>query len=189
MHDIYDVIKNIEGIYENDTAFQVLKDFERVLDELDLYVYANWEDAELLSGPVIDRHWVTCSFMWPRNKMPDPMGGKRLVDYDCKIGYKKDYVIVPRKIKDPDDIRPGTKKGKLDRNPVWIVEIQMPKKLIVDIYTGYNEIESFETEPAVAANSPGSESQPADQSMVPPVAAPGGAVAAPSGSEPTGGVV
>jgi hypothetical protein len=65
----------------------------------------------------------------------------------------------------------------------------MPKKLIVDIYTGYNEIESFETEPAVAANSPGSESQPADQSMAPPVAAPGGAVAPAGSGEPTGGAV
>ena len=27
----------------------VLKDFERVLDELDLYVYKNWEDGELAS--------------------------------------------------------------------------------------------------------------------------------------------
>lgn len=189
MQDIYDVIKNIEGIYENDTAFQVLKDFERVLDELDLYVYANWEDGELVSGPVIDRHWVTCSFMWPRNKMPDPMGGKRLVDYDCKIGYKKDYIIVPRKIKDPDDIRPGTKKGKLDRNPVWVVEIQMPKKLIVDIYSGYSQMQDFETEPTVDANAPELESQPADMSAPPPVAAPGATIPPASGAEPTGGVV
>lgn len=189
MQDIYDVIKNIEGIYENDTAFQVLKDFERVLEELDLYVYANWEDGELVSGPVIDRHWVTCSFMWPRNKMPDPMGGKRLVDYDCKIGYKKDYIIVPRKIKDPDDIRPGTKKGKLDRNPVWVVEIQMPKKLIVDIYSGYSEMEQFETEPTVNANAPELESQPAD--MAPPAATPTAGTTVPpaGGAEPTGGVV
>jgi hypothetical protein len=189
MHDIYDVIKNIEGIYENDTAFQVLKDFERVLDELDLYVYANWEDGELMSGPVIDRHWVTCSFMWPRNKMPDPMGGKRLVDYDCKIGYKKDYIIVPRKIKDPDDVRPNTKKGKLDRNPVWIVEIQMPKKLILDIYTGYSELEKFETEPTINANAPESASQDADLSAPPATTAPGEPVAPAGGTEPTGGAV
>jgi hypothetical protein len=34
-------------MYESNTAFGVLKDFERVLDEFDLYVYANWEDGEL----------------------------------------------------------------------------------------------------------------------------------------------
>ena len=60
MEDIYDIVKNIEGIYDSNTSFQVLKDFERVLDELDLYVYDNWENGELAAGPKIDRHWVTC---------------------------------------------------------------------------------------------------------------------------------
>jgi len=148
MHDVLDIIKNVEMIYDSNTSFQVLKDFERVLDELDIYVYANWEDGEIASGPTISRHWVTCEFMWPRDKMPDPMGGKRLLDYDCKVSYEKSHVVEPRKIKKPDDIRPGTKKGKLDRHPIWIVKIQMPKKLIADIYSGYAEMINQTTEPA-----------------------------------------
>jgi len=147
MQDVMDVIKNVESMYDSNTAFNILKDFERVLDELDLYVYANWEDGELAMGPRIERHWVTCGFMWPRDKMPDPMGGKRLVDYDCKVSYKKDYLVVARKIQKPDDMRPGTKKGKLDREPVWIVEIQMPKKLIIDILGG-SKMEDYITDPA-----------------------------------------
>ena len=139
-------------IYNSNTSFQVLKDFERVLDDLDLYVYENWEDGELASGPNIERHWVTCSFMWPRDKMPDPMGGKRLVDYDCKVSYKKDELVVPRKIKSPDDMRPGTKKGKLDRMPIWVVEIQMPKKLISEIFTGWKENNIFDREAATDPN-------------------------------------
>jgi len=139
MHDVLDIIKNVETVYGSNTAFTVLKDFERVLDELDIYVYENWEDGELADGPKIERHWVTCAFMWPRDKMPDHMGGKRLLDYDCKVKFMKSHMIQPRKIRKPEDIRPGTKKGKLDKLPIWIVEIQMPKKLIVDIYTGYAE--------------------------------------------------
>ena len=137
MEDILDIIKNIEEIYDNNTSFQVLKDFERVLDELDLYVFKHWEEGELAAGPKIERHWVTCSFFWPRDRMPDPMGGKRLLDYDCTVKYKKTAILQPRKIRDPDDIRPGTKKGKRESKPIWIVEIQMPKKLIADIYSGY----------------------------------------------------
>ena len=94
MQDTLDLIKNVENIYNSDNAFQVLKDFERVLDELDLYVYENWKDGELLSGPNITRHWIACSFIWDRDQMPDPMGGKRLTDYDCKVSYKKDDMIV-----------------------------------------------------------------------------------------------
>ena len=161
MHDILDIINNIESIYDSNTSFQVLKDFERVLDELDIYVYKNWETGELADGPKIDRHWVTCSFMWPKDKMPDPMGGKRLLDYDCKVAYKKSSLVQPRKIRKPDDIRPGTKKGKLDRMPIWIVEIQMPKKLISDIYSGYREMLDVNVEPAVD-QSQELESQPAD---------------------------
>ena len=141
--DSLDVIKNIENIYGSNSSFGVLKDFERVLDELDIYVYANWQDGELAEGPIIDRHWVTCTFMWDRNKMPDPMGGQRLLDYDCKVFMGKDYIIKPRIIRDPSDIRPGTKKGKLDRQPIWLVKIQMPKKLIANIYGGYNKIEEL----------------------------------------------
>ena len=38
MYDILDVIKNIDDIYENNTSLAILKDFERVLDEMDMYV-------------------------------------------------------------------------------------------------------------------------------------------------------
>lgn len=163
MQDTLDIIQNIENIYNSDTAFQVLKDFERVLDELDLYVYANWQDGEIAQGPKIDRHWVTCSFVWDREKMPDPMGGKRLLDYDCKVKYKKDDVVVPREIKDPDDMRPGTKKGKLDRKPVWLVEIQMPKSLIADIFDGYQDQYMYQAEPATE---PTTEQEPQEPDQI-----------------------
>ena len=164
MQDVMDIIKNVESIYDSNTAFNVLKDFEKVLDELDLYVYKNWEDGELAMGPDIDRHWVTCAFMWAKEDMPDPMGGKRLIDYDCKVRYKKDTLIVPRKITKSDDIRPGSKKGKLDRKPIWIVEIQMPKKLIIDI-VGKLDTTSYAEQPANAAETQAGapEEQPADQ--------------------------
>ena len=172
MQDIYDIVKNVEGIYESDTGFQILKDFERVLDELDIYVYDNWEDGELAEGPNIDRHWVTCKFMWPRSKMPDPMGGKRLLDYDCKVSYKKSSLLKPRKIRKPDDIRPGSKKGKLDREPIWLVNITMPKDLILNIYSGYKEQLDFIKEPATASTQPAVDDVPQDAE----VSAEGGAV-------------
>ena len=87
--------------------------------------------------------------------MPDPMGGKRLLDYDCKITYQKTHMIEPRKIRKPDDIRPGTKRGKLDKKAIWIVEIMMPKKLIADIYGGMKAMQDYEidagSEPTIPA--------------------------------------
>jgi hypothetical protein len=137
MRDILDVIKNVESIYSTNSSLSTLKDFERVLDEMNMYVYKNWQDGELAEGPIVDRHWIKASFMWPHEKMPDPMAAKRLLDYGCKVRYEKTHLIEPRKINSPDDFRPGTRKGKLDRLPVWLVEITMPKKLVTEIFNGY----------------------------------------------------
>jgi hypothetical protein len=135
--DILDVIKNIQTLYENDSSLAALKDFERVLDELDLYVYDNWIDGELAYGPKINRHWIAAGFMWPVKKMPDPTGAKRLLDLGCKVKFQQSHLVEPREIRTPDDIRPGSKKGKLDRKKIWIVEIHMPRKVAFDIYKGY----------------------------------------------------
>lgn len=183
--DTLDVIQNLSSIYENDKAFAILKDFERVIDELGIYVYKNWDKGELVEGPIIDRHWVTCSFMWDKKEMPDPMGGKRLLDYDCKVNYKKSSIIQARKIKKPDDIRPGTKKGKLDTKPVWLVEIQMPKKLIINIYGGdVEQITLPEKETQAQAPAPAA---PGGLPPIPPAppAAAGGTPPAPA-TTPTG---
>ena len=136
-HDILDVIRNIQDLYENNSSLAVLKDFERVLEEMDVYVYENWEDGELAYGPKVDRHWITAGFMWPREKMPNPIAGKRLPDLGCKVKFQESHLLEPRAIKSREDIRPNSKKGKLDRTPIWIVEVQMPKKIAFDIYQGY----------------------------------------------------
>jgi hypothetical protein len=140
MRDIKDVLRNIENIYGSNNALNILKDFERVLDELDVYVYENWIDGELIEGPTEARYWVSCKFMWPHKKMPNPKGGQRLLDYGCKVFFQEEQITQVRKIKSPDDIRPGTKKGKLDVKDIWIVEIRIPKKLMFDIDKGYKKL-------------------------------------------------
>ena len=101
MHDIIDLIKNLQTLTINDSAFKILKDFERVFDELDLYVYKNWEDGELYAGPDVDRYSVTCKFIWPYKSMPDPEGGELLADYGCKVTYQRSYLMIPRKVHKP----------------------------------------------------------------------------------------
>jgi hypothetical protein len=174
MHDILDVIRNIQDLYENNSSLGVLKDVERVFDELDLYVYDNWEDGELAYGPKVDRHWITTGFMWPLDKMPDPTGGKRLLDMGCKITYQKSHLVEPRAIRSPEDIRPGTKKGKLDHNPIWIVEVQMPKKLAFDIYKGYMNKMKNEYKENSGADDAGGTAPQAQAPGMPPAAPAGG---------------
>lgn len=139
---IKDVIQNTKEIYMSDSALATLMDFERVLDELDMYVFANWKSGELVSGPVYEKYFVTCTFMWPKKKMPDPRGGERLLEYDCHVKWGEDVLEYPIKVKDPTDYKPGTKVPKLGKIPVWLVEITMPKKLMYEIERGSLELES-----------------------------------------------
>jgi hypothetical protein len=125
----------------SDGSILSLLDFERVLDELDLYAFKNWSLGELVSGPVIGRYKVSCTFMYPASLMPDPRGGRRLLPFDCEVKFKKTEISIPIKIEDPDDYLPGTHKARLIKRPVWLVEITMPKSLMTDIRTGSIDLE------------------------------------------------
>ena len=139
--DYWQVAKNIQDIYLSEGSLLTLLDFERVLDELDLYAFKNWQIGELVQGPTISKYRVSCIFMWPEKLMPDPRGGRRLLPFDCEVKYKRTNIKVPMKIEDPSDYRPGTKKARLIEKKVWLVEISMPKALMSDIRTGSVELE------------------------------------------------
>jgi len=139
--DYWQVAENIRDIYMSEGSLLTLLDFERVLDELDLYAFKNWQIGELVSGPVIGKYLVTCIFMWPEKLMPDPRGGRRLLPFDCEVKYKRTNMKVPMKIEDPSDYRPGTKKARLVEKKIWLVSITIPKALMSDIRTGSVELE------------------------------------------------
>ena len=139
--DYWQVAENIRDIYMSKGSLLSLLDFERVLDELDLYAFKNWAIGELVQGPEIGKYRVGCIFMWPEKLMPDPRGAKRLLPFDCEVRYKKTNMKIPVKIEDPSDFRPGTHKAKIVEKKVWLVEIVMPKALMSDIRTGSVELE------------------------------------------------
>jgi hypothetical protein len=139
--DYWQVADNIKNIYMSEGSLLTLLDYERVLDELDLYAFANWEIGELVAGPDISKYRVSCTFLWPEKLMPDPRGARRLLPFDCDVKYKKTTMKVPVKIEDPSDYRPGTHKAKIIEKKVWLVEITMPKSLMSDIRTGSVELE------------------------------------------------
>lgn len=163
MADIKDIIANIEQIYGSNNSLGLLKDFERVLDELDVYVFDHWIDGELVEGPKESRYFVQCTFMWPQDQLPDPAGGRRLLDYGCKVQVAESKIARVRKIKTPNDIRPGTRKGKIDQQPIWMIKIAMPKKLMNDINRGYTELDKNKIEDIVNASSVNASIDPAEQ--------------------------
>lgn len=175
MADLKDIIANIEQVYGSNNSLNLLKDFERVIDELDIYVFENWEDGELVSGPKESRYFVECTFMWQKDSMPEPKGGMRLLDYGCKVQAAETVLNKVRKIKTPDDIRPGTKKGKIDQEKIILIKIIMPKKLMSDIQRGYknldaNKVEDIISQHHVASMTAPEAVQPAEASGEQPAA-------------------
>jgi len=139
--DYWQVSKTIKNLYLSDGSVNSLLDFERVIDEVDIYAFKNWDLGELVKGPTINRYTVTCVFMWLADSMPDPRGATRLLPFDCTVKYKKSSMQIPVKVQSQEDFREGTKKPKIIKKDIWLVEITMPKDLITDIQTGSTELE------------------------------------------------
>jgi len=140
--NIKKILDNTKEIYMTDSSLETLLDYERVLDDLDLYAFDNWKKGELVEGPVYEKYFVTCTFMYDYKNMPDPAGGERLLNYGCEITYKKDILEYPIDVKSYSDFKPGTKMPRMVSKPIWLVTITMPKQLMSDIEQGSIEIEN-----------------------------------------------
>lgn len=134
--DFVSIVDTIRGVYMSDGAMSTLLDFERVLDEADLYAFKNWLLGELVDGPVIGRYSCKCIFMWPYKLMPDPRGALRLINVGCKVGIGKGKIDVPVEILDYEDFVPGTRYPKMHAREVWFIQIEIPVELMDDIKEG-----------------------------------------------------
>ena len=134
--DFVSIIDTIKGVYMSDGAMSTLLDYERVLDEADVYAFKNWSTGELVDGPVVGRYNCKCVFMWPYKLMPDPRAALRLTNVGCKVTYGKGEIKVPVEVKDYEDFQPGTRYPKMAERKVWFVEIVIPFELMDDIKEG-----------------------------------------------------
>ena len=134
--DFVSIVDTIKGIYMSDGAMSTLLDFERVMDEADIYAFKNWIVGELVDGPVVGRYNCKCVFMWPYKLMPNPKGALRLSNIGCKVTYGKGEIKVPVEVKDYDDFVPGGRYPKMVKRKVWFVEITIPFDLMDDIKEG-----------------------------------------------------
>ena len=134
--DFVSIVSTVKGIYTSDGSMSTVLDFERVLDEADLYAFRNWISGELVQGPDVGRYSVKCTFMWPYDLMPDPRGAKRLMNIGCKVEFAKSKIEVPVEVLDYDDFVPGTRYPKMHERKVWFVRIEIPLELMDNIKEG-----------------------------------------------------
>lgn len=135
MRNQLDIFKTIDHVFVSDNTLDVMLEFERVLDHMDMYAYENWIKGELIEGPIVTRYWVECTFMWPLKLMPNPSAALRLTNRKCKVYFTRDLYIEPM-IVTPDQsnlmVDPLTKqtRAKMKKTPVWVVTIKIPRRLV-----------------------------------------------------------
>lgn len=127
-----DSIKNtLVGISQGDTILDTLLEFERTLDNAEIFAYKNWILGELVEGPTIGRYWYSTVWMFPYNLMPDPDAGLRLTKLGAKVNFRKGVFKRPVKVKGPEDwVDPQSKRAKMVDSDVWLVTIELPIKYI-----------------------------------------------------------
>jgi hypothetical protein len=132
----------LRRVSDSNTLRDMLLEFEQVLDSLDLYSYQNWAKGEVLEGPFLHRHWIDVKLIYDKKYMPDPAGAKRLIDRGIFVKFTENTLIRPKKITSMNDFEVVTRpdgstkrRAKLSHDPVWVINIRMPRRLVDEFKT------------------------------------------------------
>jgi len=133
MHDSNAGEKLVSRITDSEDLVDILIDVEDYFDSNFLYTFKNWIDGEIVAGPKVQKYWVTVTLKYPWHKMPDPVGGTRLIQHGTKIYFKQSHEKVPIEIKSEADYQPGTKKAKLKTVKIWLITMVIPRRFVANL--------------------------------------------------------
>jgi hypothetical protein len=112
---------DLEKIDGSETLLDLLISCEAVLDDADLYCSLNWYDGEIISGPIVSRHWVKIGLLYPFDKMPDPRAALRLLRIGIQVEFDRMQRAAPHAIL-------GQEKSK--KPDEWLVSLSFPRRLL-----------------------------------------------------------
>ena len=131
----------IQRLYKNNNYLDVLMNIDDFFDILHIYAFPNWLEAEVVDVKFM-KYFTNIILKANRSedkskdKCPDPKAGVVLTKYDCKVEYIKSDEVLPREVQSKDDItfdkRRQKYKPKIDKNDVWLVDILIPNKHIIN---------------------------------------------------------
>lgn len=131
MTDLDSIKQTLVNISKDNGILEMLIEFERTLDNLEIFAYKNWILGELVDGPHVGRYWFNTVWMFPMAMMPDPNAGLRLTKIGAKVSFKKGVFSKPVKVHGPEDwADPTSKRAKMAEHDVWLVTIELPIKYI-----------------------------------------------------------
>jgi hypothetical protein len=122
---------DIEKLEDSPHLLDLLIQMEDVLDSLDVYVFKNWLDGEIVEGPSVRRYWLDMTLKYPLKKMPDPRAGLRLLKHGVRVDFDKAHESADGKTKALDEVEDDSQGKK-----VWLVRISIPRRLISELNAG-----------------------------------------------------
>jgi hypothetical protein len=129
--DLDSIKQTLVNISKGESLLDTLLEFERTLDNAEIFAYKNWILGELVEGPNIERYWYKTVWMYPYALMPDPNAGLRLTKLGAKVSFSKGTFSKPVKVRGPGDwADPESKRAKMAEHEVWLVTIELPIKYI-----------------------------------------------------------
>lgn len=129
--DLDTIKKSLVSISKGEGLLDMLLEFERTLDNAEIFAYKNWILGELVEGPFVERYWFKTVWMFPYAMMPDPNAGLRLTKLGAKVNFKKGTFSKPVKVRGAEDwVDPESKRAKMSEHEVWLVTIELPIKYI-----------------------------------------------------------
>lgn len=127
--------KLIQQLYKNETYLDSLINIDDFFDILNLYTFPNWLDCEVVEVKYL-KYFTNIKLKSPYKKMPHPKGAVLLTKYDCQVKYIKTTEYLPKEVNDIEDTyidkKTGSRKPKVEKKKVWIIDIMIPNKYIVN---------------------------------------------------------
>lgn len=132
-HDINAGYEVVQRISDNEDLIDILIDIEDYFDSNDLYVYKNWKKGEVVAGPYTKPYWIKLTLRYLYEDMPDPDGGLRLLMHGTRIKYRRATEEFSIPVKSPSDYQPGTKKPKVKKRKIWLIDLMIPRKFVQNL--------------------------------------------------------
>ena len=121
--------KLIQELYKNDDFFEILINIDDFFDLINLYVFPNWLNAEVVNVDFL-KYFTSITLKTPYDKMLHPKGAQLLLKYDCQVKYRETYEYVPKEVKSVED----TYVDKARNHATYAIS----KAGNLDIYYNYN---------------------------------------------------
>jgi len=105
---------------------------EDFFDSNNLYAFNNWFEGIVWDGPNITKYWIELTLKYTYESMPEPVAMNRFSEMGVQYDFVDTIIMKSKKVQNPDDLDPVTRKPKEEKERIWLVSLKIPRHLVED---------------------------------------------------------